>query len=322
MTSFRSNVYLRLFAPVLVVITIYLLVYRRRLISGLTKKYVFTEKSDVIVELKNVNGKRTEEFPRLYEVPKCDPQVNKTVPTAVCRLLGANIDDEERRTYLRMLSYFEGLAKKRNWTYFMMFGTLLGSWRHHGFVPYDMDVDLYIDYKYRKDIINIMEEQTRFVPKQMVSDSIKIYDSKHIVGGAYYPNVGRWWAPDLDCFFYKQDATHIFRSDEPGSFVMKKTNVFPLQLRPFETLELPAPRNVLQSLVDQYGNTSICKRYARSYKPVECRELRRYIPFVYRVFKDGQMEERLILDKRLLQVKLVKELKSSLTRDPFTLQGQ
>jgi hypothetical protein len=50
---FRSHVLLRLVALLLVALTVYLLVFQRKLIRGLTEKYVFiTGQADVVINLK------------------------------------------------------------------------------------------------------------------------------------------------------------------------------------------------------------------------------------------------------------------------------
>jgi phosphorylcholine metabolism protein LicD len=241
----------------------------------------------------------------MYNVPPCHPPINKTVNEDICKLLNTTILGKKRITYLRLLHYFNEMAMKQNWTYFMAKGTLLGSWRHHGFVPWDQDVDLYIDFKHRKDIISTVEAQERFVPKQIATDQIKLYDKKVVLGGSYYRNLGQWYGPNIDLWFYKENFTHIFKSDEIHTlvYVWKKSDVFPVKKRPFEELEIPAPKEILQYLVRRYGDLSICKRFDARYQPVYCKDLDKYVAFVQRKVTESTMEEKLVLGENVLHVK-------------------
>ncbi|XP_074647607.1 uncharacterized protein LOC141903396 [Tubulanus polymorphus] len=258
------------------------------------------------------------EFPkRAYDIPKCNPRVNKSVDYGACRLLQGTVSESYRQAYMRQLKYLDDLATQRNWTYFMIFGTLVGSWRHHALVPSDADTDLMMDYEDRRDLLNTMEVQARYIPKQMLYDKIRLHDAEYIRGSAFYKNVGRWYTPSLDIFFYKQNATHIFSSSNSKRHILKKSDVFPLHKRPLETFMLPAPRDPVQILINKYGSTSLCKTYSRF---TECKNMKPYLPFVYRELKNGKMIETLKLNDRVLQVKEVDELKENIPLNPFTFE--
>ena len=57
-----------------------------------------------------------------------------------------------------MLSFLDKICKENSITYFIAFGTLLGAVRHRGFIPWDDDLDIYIndkDLKRLRKIINM-----------------------------------------------------------------------------------------------------------------------------------------------------------------------
>ena len=54
-------------------------------------------------------------------------------------------------TELDVLSRVIAVCKKYNLTYYAYYGTLLGTVRHHGYIPWDDDVDIALKYEdYRK----------------------------------------------------------------------------------------------------------------------------------------------------------------------------
>ena len=72
-----------------------------------------------------------------------------------------NYDGSELRKaqlrMIKMLSFLNDICKENGITYFVAFGTLLGAVRHGGFIPWDDDLDIYIndkDLKKLRKIIN------------------------------------------------------------------------------------------------------------------------------------------------------------------------
>ena len=60
------------------------------------------------------------------------------------RMFKPYFSKDEHKTLLELLEVFHQLMTSHNLTYFLHSGTLLGSWRHHGFVPWDDDADVFV----------------------------------------------------------------------------------------------------------------------------------------------------------------------------------
>ena len=65
--------------------------------------------------------------------------------------------DEYKELLTEMLDYFHKLCERNNLKYFVAFGTLIGTIRHGGFIPWDDDIDVCMpraDYDRLIDIMN------------------------------------------------------------------------------------------------------------------------------------------------------------------------
>jgi lipopolysaccharide cholinephosphotransferase len=94
-----------------------------------------------------------------------------------------------RRAQMRMLEIlriFHGICERHNINYWLDWGTLLGAYRHAGFIPWDDDLDVTILWKDRKKLISALEKelpddlklQTRKTDKKYYKFHPKIRDTK------------------------------------------------------------------------------------------------------------------------------------------------
>ena len=60
---------------------------------------------------------------------------------------------------LEIAKYFDKFCKENNIVYYLMGGTALGAIRHKGFIPWDDDYDVFMDYKNYRKFLKIAEEK-------------------------------------------------------------------------------------------------------------------------------------------------------------------
>tara|TARA_Y100001970_G_scaffold186363_1_gene226661 strand:- start:5803 stop:6498 length:696 start_codon:yes stop_codon:yes gene_type:complete len=71
-----------------------------------------------------------------------------------------------------LLLYITNLFDKHNITYFIYYGTLLGSIRHNGIIPWDTDIDIFVESKDKLEKLkNIIHKDTHY--KLYISNNIK-----------------------------------------------------------------------------------------------------------------------------------------------------
>ena len=129
---------------------------------------------------------------------------------------------------LEMLIFLDDICKKNDISYFIAFGTLLGAVRHGGFIPWDDDMDVYIndrDMKKLRKIINsgnypyIVQDHT--VDKGFVRYYNVLRDLKsEYVKDEFQHNQRKYRGVQIDFFPYEYGVI------EAGKRLMDKTMGF------------------------------------------------------------------------------------------------
>ena len=204
-----------------------------------------------------------------------------------------------------------------NVTYFMIYGTLLGSYRHHGRIPWDDDVDL---------MLNSSDKKRIYVALTALKPHYGLYlrynfNSPHqwkffpLQHGSPMPKETYHW-PFVDLFFFRENNMHVW-SPLQHKYRWPRSVIFPLRQRPFDKLWIPAPCNVLHVLTTHY-DVSVCERrsYSHVYDKlsipwrsvaVDCSTLAHRYPMVVRQSTTTDtgsrqiVSESLVLGNRILQ---------------------
>ena len=168
--------------------------------------------------------------------------------------------DDDLRSLNLTLSTVLDVLNQLNTTYFMTGGTLLGSYRHHGRVPWDDHVDLMLN---SSDEGPIWISLTKLIPDYglFVSGYMdnpypwKVYPRRH---GRWVPfRPFRW--PFVDLQFFVSNVTHLCNGS-PSNLdqCWPRSSLFPLRLRPFGRFQIPAPCDTESALSVEYRNIKVC----------------------------------------------------------------
>ncbi|XP_050418138.1 uncharacterized protein LOC126831592 [Patella vulgata] len=189
------------------------------------------------------------------------------------------------------------LLEQSNVSYFLYFGTLLGSYRHHDIIPWDDDVDIILNISDKSIVSNIL---STLRPSFYLEKNVR---------WKFYSNYSRpiedvdWSWPFLDISFFEENSTHIWDADPEDSetFIYKKGDVFPLTRRPFMGLLFPAPKNTTNVILQTF-NPRRCKSIEYSHEfendvddstEVECDLLNTRYPLVRRKWLSNGVNETL-----------------------------
>ena len=196
--------------------------------------------------------------------------------------------DADHATLMAAMRRFSEAAKASNITFFMYWGTLIGSYRHHGRIPWDDDIDIMVPTKQKAQLETMLKS---LAPDYLYAKS-KYIRWKVFANNSQILRVS-WKYPFIDVSFYLEDDTRLWDED-PGykpTNTYRKLDVFPLVRRPFSGLMLPAPSNTLAVLKQFQLDKCVTSYYKHSVEEIipaaqrmsiPCKELWESVPFVFR----------------------------------------
>lgn len=221
-------------------------------------------------------------------------------------------NDHDKSVIINIVQKFHKLMEAANLLYFISSGSLIGSYRHHGIIPWDDDLDVLVPItikdKVKKALSGHKPDYVLETGKNDKAIRWKFYSSN---SRAIENQVWKW--PFLDICFYIEDQDSLWDSDPNMANLhkFKKSYIFPLIKRPFESLELYAPKNTYKILMKTYDidtcmtgswNHKEEKRNKNTYE-VPCKTLYHKFPFVFReTSKTGVVEILKIRDKILQKI--------------------
>jgi hypothetical protein len=142
-----------------------------------------------------------------------------------------------QRESLIILKELIPILEKNNITYWLGYGTLIGSLRHNGFIPWDDDIDICVPYDELENFLKM--EMNLNVTFSNVD--VKLY---RVHEGEYST-----YKPQIDIFFLKRTEDKIYgRHSE-----LTEKEIYPLKRQTFNNIECNIPNNPYNWFERKYG---------------------------------------------------------------------
>ena len=169
------------------------------------------------------------------------------------------LGEEELVLMLEMLDDFSKTMDKYNLTYFMDAGTLLGSYRHHGMIPWDDDIDLFADVEQYKQVRTALDTiKDKYVVSVHSKGLLKLHSRNNSNNTLYRTKTSTyaWKWPFLDIFWFRRSGSRMYKLY--NNEIYRVSDMFPLGKRPFGTLMLNSPCNTDLFLNKKFHNWKLC----------------------------------------------------------------
>ena len=230
-----------------------------------------------IVQSPAMNSSRLNRFPYRYSLWKSS------------LILVRRMSQCEHNLVMRLLMIIERICRLNDIPFMLSDGSLLGSWRHHDIIPWDDDIDIMIPIESRKRFLNSLKKINETLVKYSVLLSKKGKREYYKISFKNTASAGSydWNFPFVDVFLYVKNRTHLWQMADRDT-VTRMKYVFPLVMRPFGELWLPAPRR--PEKIFRFDPYDECKGHFWNHKTEEgqdevtmkCDELKEIYPFVQR----------------------------------------
>ncbi|XP_046573913.1 uncharacterized protein LOC124281952 [Haliotis rubra] len=215
---------------------------------------------------------------------------------------------EDRISLMQTLEVFEHVCHSNGIRHFLFGDTLLGLYRHQGFVPWTGSAHVCVRESDWLKLHSSLTVLPQFNIDVFQNNRWTFYFREY---QANHPDQ----FPYLDISFFNEDISHIW-SVSPSAmplFLYKKSEVFPLQRQPFEHLFLPVPRNLEFILKEFYGNMtddchsdnflvdSYIRQNTHTYVNLPCQFLHAVYPFVFRNTSRDPLTEILMVGETVFK---------------------
>lgn len=221
-----------------------------------------------------------------------DTQRAESIVSTIPRNLSF-FDVQELKKLDILLRLFNDVCVKEKISFMLYGGSLLGSYRHHGKIPWDDDVDVLVGSKFKKRLRQILETESDW------SNFLSVQTNTLSQWKVYRKADDHW--PFIDVFFYDENQTHLWDTapQYQGRFVYHKKDVFPFKFRLFNGLCMPVPKNI-RVILEQNYDVDRCQspsfnHFTNSRIPskrrlnLPCNQLYAWFPFVFHNAGDQQM---------------------------------
>lgn len=196
---------------------------------------------------------------------------------------------KERAQLMFTFDVFFRACKKHGLSFFLIEGSLLGAYRHHGLIPWDDDIDIAINSSQWQKVRQVLGNIPGFTLYASPDSQWKFYLSDL---PAFHDKPFKW--PNLDLFFFSEHDSYVWALTwgVKHHLILKRKHLLPFSTVKWERWLLPAPACYDRFVKSSY-DVNMCATpgyvhktnevyYSFQTEAVDCSRLHKYYPFVFR----------------------------------------